>query len=830
MPFVVGETIGPYRILEQLGRGGMATVFKAYHAALDRYVAIKALHPAFLEDPNFHARFQREARVVAKLEHPNIVPIYDFAEYEGRPYLVMKYIEGDTLKARLGEGPVERAELVRVVEAVGAALSYAHQKGILHRDVKPSNVLLARDGGIYLADFGLARIAQAGESTLSSDMMLGTPQYISPEQAMGLGELDERTDIYSFGVMLYELVVGKVPFSADTPFSIIHDHIYTPLPLPSLLNPDVPEAVERVLLKALAKERADRYPSAEALAQAFVQAVLAEPGASLPLVVDTTPAKTHIPKPEQTPEIGIIPELVDRSEAPGTQMTAPQISAVDNQVLPGAVEMPSPVKPGRRFRWWFVPLGLFVVGITCICMLMGLGNLIDRTDNRTSDLPPASEQTSEEDLSAEPFQGSQPSGELDALPLDQAQAQVDESPDDPDAWLDLAWSQMSSGNIGEAEGALNQALELAGDDPGLYYDVAADLAEAGLWVEAAHVYLLGLQRFDAGEIPPDWVNDFHEAVYWAAEYPEAEGAIPIQEIARVDPPMERVAKARYLFYFGDQGQAQQIVEQVMAEIKPGMPEAMYLQAEIYYNREDYPAAYGLFFELQAREDTPDWIRAEIEPLLEEAMLMSERAQAQIDADPENPYRYLPLYEIYLGQGQIEKANAVLQQALGLAENDLEFIQAVAEMAARNGAWLDAARLFARLAQISPDELTPELSEKIIQALYYGASEAGAPVVFGEMEAYLPEGERGVLRGIYHDALLARYKLYFEDIGEAQALIDDVVRRAPNLALPQLVQAEVYLFNGNIPGSEALLQDLQGNRTAPPWIHEEAQKMLAEIKP
>jgi serine/threonine-protein kinase len=259
MPFVVGENIGPYRILEKLGRGGMATVFKAYHLALDRYVAIKALHPAFMEDPNFLARFQREARVVAKLEHPNIVPIYDFAEHEGRPYLVMKFIEGETLKARLLRSTIERDEMIQIVEDIGDGLNYAHKKGILHRDIKPSNVLLGFDDRIYLADFGLARIALAGESTLSSDMMLGTPQYISPEQAMGTRELDEGTDVYSFGVMLYELIVGKVPFSADTPFSIIHDHIYTPLPLPTHVNPNIPEAVERVLLKALAKQRKDRY-------------------------------------------------------------------------------------------------------------------------------------------------------------------------------------------------------------------------------------------------------------------------------------------------------------------------------------------------------------------------------------------------------------------------------------------------------------------------------------------------------------------------------------------------------------------------------------------
>src|SRR5574339_167204 len=178
MSFNVGENIGPYRIVEQLGQGGMATVYKAYHASLDRYVALKALHPAFNEDKTFASRFQREARVVAKLEHPNIVPVYDYAEHEGRPYLVMKFIEGDTLKARMTEKPLSSEEIKKVVDAVGNALSYEHKQGVLHRDIKPSNVLVATDGQIYLADFGLARIAQSGESTMSSDSIMGTPQYI----------------------------------------------------------------------------------------------------------------------------------------------------------------------------------------------------------------------------------------------------------------------------------------------------------------------------------------------------------------------------------------------------------------------------------------------------------------------------------------------------------------------------------------------------------------------------------------------------------------------------------------------------------------------------
>ena len=269
MSFAAGENVGPYRIIEQLGQGGMATVYKAYHAGLDRYVALKVLHSDLNDDPNFAARFQREARLVAKLEHPHIVPVHDFAEHNKYPYLVMKFIEGETLKARLGRGPLAAEEINRVVDSVGSALAYAHQQGILHRDIKPSNVLIAIDGKLYLADFGLARIAQAGESTLSTDAVLGTPQYISPEQATGKKDLDEGTDIYSFGVMLYEMVVGQVPFSADTPFAIIYDHIHSPLPLPRLVNPAVPESVELVLLKALVKERVDRYATVSELVEAF---------------------------------------------------------------------------------------------------------------------------------------------------------------------------------------------------------------------------------------------------------------------------------------------------------------------------------------------------------------------------------------------------------------------------------------------------------------------------------------------------------------------------------------------------------------------------------
>ena len=300
MSFANGENVGPYRIITQLGSGGMATVYKAYHAALDRYVAIKVMHQALKQDPNFLGRFQREAKIVARLEHPHIVPVYDFSEHEGQPYLVMRFVEGETLKSRMQAGKLTLAQVMDIMRPVCQALDYAHNQGVLHRDIKPSNILITPQNGVFLTDFGLAKIAQTGESTLSQDMMVGTPQYISPEQAQGCSDLDARTDIYSLGVVLYELLVGRVPFQADTPYAVVHDHIFTPLPMPRSLNPALPEPFERVLLKALAKERDDRYTSvsdflaalekaaAEAAQAASTVAAPVEPPKAAPTVVAPT--------------------------------------------------------------------------------------------------------------------------------------------------------------------------------------------------------------------------------------------------------------------------------------------------------------------------------------------------------------------------------------------------------------------------------------------------------------------------------------------------------------------------------------------------------------
>ncbi|MDX2139763.1 MAG: protein kinase [Chloroflexota bacterium] len=267
------QQVGPYRIIQQIGQGGMATVYKARHERLDRFVAVKVMHQAFVEDPTFHARFEREAKIIAALEHPNIVPVHDFAEVAGQPYLIMKYIEGRTLKQTLIKQALSLADILRIMTPIADALDYAHRMGVLHRDIKPSNIIIAPSGTPYLTDFGMARIAQAGESTISADMMLGTPQYISPEQALGRTTLDARTDLYSLGVVLYELIVGQVPYSGDTPYSVIHDHIYRPLPQPSAVNAQVTPAVEAVLVKALEKDPAKRYASAGEMMGALQAAI-----------------------------------------------------------------------------------------------------------------------------------------------------------------------------------------------------------------------------------------------------------------------------------------------------------------------------------------------------------------------------------------------------------------------------------------------------------------------------------------------------------------------------------------------------------------------------
>ena len=590
MSFNIGENVGPYRIVEQLGQGGMATVYKAYHAALDRYVAVKALHPAFGEDPNFEVRFQREARLVAKLEHPNIVPVYDYAEHEHRPYLVMKFIEGDTLKARLNQGPLTSTEISKVVDAVGAALAYAHKQGILHRDIKPSNVLLATDGQIYLADFGLARIAQSGESTLSSDMIMGTPQYISPEQAMGKKDLDEGTDIYSFGVMLYELVVGQVPFNADTPFSIIHDHIYSPLPMPRAINPKVPESVERVLLKGLAKERADRYANIDAFVQAFKQAWI---NAGVPM---QGTAITMKPRP------GL-------KSAPA--------NAIANDVETVAAKGS---KKKTRSPWPFVATGVLLVICLAFVFFAVRGSRILRPSanpapTSLSVLAPSASIPVSPQVNNTPSVQAPPTPTLSPA-VAAALANVNQNPNDPNANLELSFAYWDSGDRRQSLVTLAKAADLAAPTDAQFFQNAGDqFKKRQAWIGAAAMYFRAIKSQGPTHKPSQELTDnLHEALYKAAPSVDLPAYLPFDSVSRVEQPMSMVAQARNDYYNGKEDEGHSILNQVK-RLKPGMPEATLLEAEMFANEGDSFHAKQNLNVLIANLNTPNWVNEMAQELL-----------------------------------------------------------------------------------------------------------------------------------------------------------------------------------------------------------------------
>jgi predicted Ser/Thr protein kinase len=273
-----GRTLGQYELMERLRRGGMGTVYKAYQRSLDRYVAVKVLSTFLAQDPDFTGRFQREARMIAKLDHPNILPVYDYGQEGELIYIVMRYVEGGTLQDkldRLGQ-PMDLETAVEITAQMGEALDYAHQQGIVHRDVKPSNVLMADGNWALLTDFGLARMIGGGARITQIGSGMGTPSYVSPEQARDKG-VDGRSDIYSLGVVLYEMLTGRVPFEGETPLIVLYKHLTDPPPPPREINPDIPEAVERVVLKALAKDPADRFQRVGDIVTALQQAVSGAP-------------------------------------------------------------------------------------------------------------------------------------------------------------------------------------------------------------------------------------------------------------------------------------------------------------------------------------------------------------------------------------------------------------------------------------------------------------------------------------------------------------------------------------------------------------------------
>src|SRR5512136_1980373 len=224
------KLIGRYEVKGEIGRGGMATVFHAYDPRFERDVAIKVLPMAFLHDPQFRVRFEREAKMVALLEHPAIVPVYDFGEEDGQPYIVMRYLSGGSLADHIKQGAMPLNIVVKTISRLAPALDAAHAKGIIHRDLKPGNILYDQYGNTFLSDFGIARLAQQSGVTLTGGNILGTPAYMSPEQVQGDKEIDGRSDLYAMGVILFQMLTGNAPYQATTPARVMMMHIMDAVP------------------------------------------------------------------------------------------------------------------------------------------------------------------------------------------------------------------------------------------------------------------------------------------------------------------------------------------------------------------------------------------------------------------------------------------------------------------------------------------------------------------------------------------------------------------------------------------------------------------------
>ncbi len=342
MESMLGQTLGQYQLVEQIGKGGMATVYKAYQPSLERYVAVKILPAYFAHEPGFAERFTREAKAIAQLDHPNILPVYDFGKQGDTSYIVMKYVPAGTLHDKLGT-PMSPAQALSIIEQVAGALDHAHEKGILHRDIKPSNILIDDREWVYLSDFGLAKMVEGSVQLTGSGVGVGTPSYMSPEQGKGL-PVDGRTDVYALGVVLFEMLTGRVPYEAETPMAVVIKHITDPVPLPRQVNPNIPDSVERVLLKAMAKERDDRFASAGDLAGALRRAVQ-----------ELAPGVAAAPTP---------PEFEHTVAQPTPPPSPPPVSSSP----PAAPATPAK----KRSAWLPVMVGLLGLGLLAACILVGV--------------------------------------------------------------------------------------------------------------------------------------------------------------------------------------------------------------------------------------------------------------------------------------------------------------------------------------------------------------------------------------------------------------------------------------------------------------------------
>jgi len=356
---LAGRTLGPYQLRELLGTGGMGAVYRAYQASLNRDVALKVISPALSSDEGYARRFVREAQTAAALEHPHIVPVYDYGSNQGFNYVVMRLLTGGSLADRMayqkatGSPLPSLAEAADVIQKLAAALDYAHSRGVIHRDIKANNVMFDDHGTPFLVDFGIAKLTGASTSLTHTGMVMGTPSYMAPEQWRG-ESVTAATDQYALGVLAYGLLTGHMPFEASTPFALMHQHLNDVPPPPDTWRADVPAGLQAVIDRAMAKEAADRYPSIRDFAQSFAEAIGGDGGQMTGFFT--------LPLPQKAPQPVTISEPARPTAVPPDH--AP-IASADQSTATAS-------PPGRALQspvTWGVAIGVFIIGAVIIGLI-----------------------------------------------------------------------------------------------------------------------------------------------------------------------------------------------------------------------------------------------------------------------------------------------------------------------------------------------------------------------------------------------------------------------------------------------------------------------------
>jgi serine/threonine protein kinase/tetratricopeptide (TPR) repeat protein len=685
MATLIGQELGGYRIISQVGKGGMATVYKAFQPSLDRYVALKVMPPFYAqEDETFIKRFKREAQSIAKLRHPNILLVIDFGEHDGLIYIVMEFVDAGTLKDRLGK-PMPLDQAVKIFDQVASALDYAHMQGLVHRDVKPSNILLPKPDWPLLTDFGLAKIVGGSHLTITGTIA-GTPAYMSPEQGQG-ESVDARSDIYSLGIVLYEMMTGCVPYEAETPMAVVVKHIIEPLPLPTTKNSDLPESIERVILKALAKNPDDRYQRATTFAQAFKDAVsnsitmpsekpTVRGGAQLDaqgltvvegkIETQEEGIKKDIPEPSPLDQVALEateveppPKIAEPSinvESPAQEISAPS---------PGVVSPPTKERLKGLFQqkpWlkWFIPAGgaatlICVVGlVVAFLVIPGLRG----SGETPTEIP--SPLTAEEHF----MQGQNlfDSGDPQAAIIEY-QAAMDQGIEGFEIYFSLADAFKEADRLDDALGMIDRVIQIGSEESWVH-------EKAGWFYKGIGDNYQAIAQFErALELNPDavdFIEGLAESYQAVGEYQKAEEILAQSNKPgdHEDPQFHEEQGWEFLSK-GQFPEAEEAFRKAI-DLDPGLVSAWEGLADVYWYQNEYDLAidtlntastvneaYAPFYE------NLGWLYWEIGNLNQAEVAFNKARFLDTTLDG----AWQGLAEVYLEKGELDLAIDVIETAI-----------------------------------------------------------------------------------------------------------------------------------------------------------------------